>query len=154
VNAGNVAAINAEKEVKELSVTLPMFAGKEVALYSDRNDRSPQLNRVVVSGDGKVTLKIQPEGGTILTPLSEKRHERNHDQYHVQGLRGVTRWFPLSTVTNAPCGYHESASWLVVTWRIFAYKWRINVSFGYEVLIISVILYSRGTSCENKCVTL
>lgn len=62
-----VAAINAEKEVKELSVTLPMFAGKEVALYSDRNDRSPQLNRVVVSGDGKVTLKIQPEGGTILT---------------------------------------------------------------------------------------
>ncbi len=61
-----VAAINAEKEMKEISVTLPMFSGKKVALYSDKADRSPRMEQIAVNKNGEITLKIQPEGGVIV----------------------------------------------------------------------------------------
>lgn len=62
-----VAAINAEREVKEVKIHLPMLAGKKVALYSDKKDRTPQLDRVVIKDDGEIILTIQSEGGVILT---------------------------------------------------------------------------------------
>lgn len=62
-----VAAVNAEKEAKEVTIALPMFAGKEVSFYSDNEDRSPRYKRVHVKKNGEVRLTIQPEGGAILT---------------------------------------------------------------------------------------
>lgn len=62
-----VAAINAEEEVKEVTVDLPMLAGKQVSLYSDANNRVPKLEQVVLENNGKITLTIQPGGGSILT---------------------------------------------------------------------------------------
>ena len=62
-----VAAINAEKEVnKNLTVKLPMLANNTVMLYSDKNDRSPQLEKVNINDSGEITLIIQPEGGVIV----------------------------------------------------------------------------------------
>lgn len=62
-----VAAINAEEEVKEVTVNLPMLAGKKVSLYSDANNRAPKLEQVVLENSGEITLTIQPGGGSILT---------------------------------------------------------------------------------------
>ena len=62
-----VAAINAEEEVKEVTVNLPMLSGKKVSLYSDANNRSPKLEQVVLENSGEITLTIQPGGGSILT---------------------------------------------------------------------------------------
>lgn len=61
-----VAGINAEKQVKKIDVNLPMFIGKNVALYSDKKDRSPELSQTKVDKNGKITLTIQPDGGVIL----------------------------------------------------------------------------------------
>lgn len=61
-----VAAINAEKTVKEVRVKLPMLAGKDVYQYSDKKDRSPQLKQVKLKDSGEITLSIQPEGAVIL----------------------------------------------------------------------------------------
>jgi Glycoside hydrolase 97. len=62
-----VAAINAEKEVQEIKINLPMLAGEKVSIYSDKKDRSPQLEQITVKKDGEIILAIQPEGGVILT---------------------------------------------------------------------------------------
>lgn len=62
-----VAAINAGKEVKEIKVNLPMLAGEKVALYSDKKDRTPQFEEIMVGKNGEVNLAILPEGGVILT---------------------------------------------------------------------------------------
>jgi hypothetical protein len=62
-----VAAINAEKEVKKIAVTLPMLAGKDILQYTDKKERSPQLNRLTMRKDGKITLTLEPDGGVIIT---------------------------------------------------------------------------------------
>lgn len=61
-----VTAINAEKEVKKLKVKLPMFRNAKVSVYSDKKDRSPQLEQATVDKNGEVTLTVLPEGGVIL----------------------------------------------------------------------------------------
>ncbi|SDZ86328.1 Glycosyl-hydrolase 97 C-terminal, oligomerisation [Porphyromonadaceae bacterium KH3R12] len=61
-----VAAINAEKETKKLKVKLPMFSDTKVDIYSDREDRSPQLKQVNIRKDGEITLEIQSGSGMIL----------------------------------------------------------------------------------------
>ena len=62
-----VAAINAEKEKREIAVTLPMLAGKDILQYADKKDRSPQYNRLTMRKDGTITLAIEPDGGVIIT---------------------------------------------------------------------------------------
>lgn len=62
-----IAGINAEKEIKKIKVQLPMIAGEKVSLYSDKKDRSPQLEEVNVKKNGELTLTIQPGGAVILT---------------------------------------------------------------------------------------
>lgn len=69
-----VAAINAEKERKEIKVALPMLAGKNIFHYSDKKDRSPQFNQLTLSKNGTITLSIEPEGGVILT--SQHQHAK------------------------------------------------------------------------------
>ncbi len=61
-----VAGINAEKDTKELSVKLPMLAGKKVRYYSDKTDRSPQMSTVRINQSGEVNLTIRPDGAIIL----------------------------------------------------------------------------------------
>lgn len=62
-----VAAINAEKEAKTLTLKLPMFAGKKVKLYADhKKDRSPLLEEVTVKKNGELKLTIQREGGVVV----------------------------------------------------------------------------------------
>lgn len=62
-----VVGINAEKEVKKLRVKLPMLAGANALYYSDKADRTPQMEKVSLKKNGEFTLTIQPEGGVILT---------------------------------------------------------------------------------------
>lgn len=66
-----VAAINAEKERREIAVTLPMLAGKDILQYADKRDRSPELHRLSMRKDGTITLSIEPEGGVIITTQHE-----------------------------------------------------------------------------------
>lgn len=66
-NRWYVAGINAEKETKKLKINLPMLAGKTVSIYSDKNDRSPQLQETLIGKNGEITIAIQPEGGIIIT---------------------------------------------------------------------------------------
>lgn len=66
-----VAAINAEKERREIAVTLPMLAGKDILQYADKKDRSPELHRLSMRKDGTITLSIEPEGGVIITTQHE-----------------------------------------------------------------------------------
>jgi len=61
-----VAAINAEKGTKKLKVKLPMFSDTKVNIYSDRKDRSPQLEQVNIEKSGEITLEIQSGSGMIL----------------------------------------------------------------------------------------
>jgi hypothetical protein len=65
-NKWYVAGINAEKQVKDIKVSLPMLSGSEVLFYSDKKDRSPQMEQVKIKENGEITLKIQPEGGVII----------------------------------------------------------------------------------------
>lgn len=62
-----IAAVNAEKEAKKITLNLPMLAGKNISLYSDKKDRTPQLQKQNISKNGKLVVTIQPDGGTIIT---------------------------------------------------------------------------------------
>lgn len=61
-----VVGVNAEKQEIKLKLNLPMLAGEKVALYSDKKDRSPQLENVVIKKNGEISLTVQPEGGVII----------------------------------------------------------------------------------------
>lgn len=67
-----VAGINAGKEIKEVTVSLPMLAGEKVTLYSDKKDRTPQMKIQNVDKKGKMKLTIQPEGGVIVVNRENK----------------------------------------------------------------------------------
>ncbi|HAR39658.1 MAG: alpha-glucosidase [Bacteroidetes bacterium GWD2_45_23] len=72
-NKWYMAAINAEKEVKKMDVTLPMLAGKSISLYSDKKDRSAQFNALKIKENGRIALTIEPGGGVIITNQTEDR---------------------------------------------------------------------------------
>lgn len=61
-----IAAINAEKQAKQLKVNLPMLAGKEVSFYSDNSDRSPNLQNIKIKKSGEVNLNLPTDGAAIL----------------------------------------------------------------------------------------
>ncbi len=63
-----VAAINAEKETKKITITLPMLSNNStLKVYSDKKDRSPQLEEKKLNMNGELTITIQPEGAVIIT---------------------------------------------------------------------------------------
>lgn len=62
-----VAGINAEKEAKELTIQLPMFANQKVTIYNDKNDGNPFMETVTIPESGEFSVTIQPSGGFILT---------------------------------------------------------------------------------------
>lgn len=61
-----VAAINAEKETKKLKVNLPMFVDRKVDKYSDKKDRSPQLEQINIKRNGELVLEIESGSGVVL----------------------------------------------------------------------------------------
>jgi hypothetical protein len=61
-----IAGINAEKEVKKLTLSLPMLAGQEVSMYNDKKDGMPYMKTVTVSKNGNLSVDIQPNGGFVL----------------------------------------------------------------------------------------
>lgn len=61
-----IVGTNAETQVKKLKVKLPMLANKEVVIYSDKDDRSPQMKRMSIKNDGELVLTIQPDGGVVV----------------------------------------------------------------------------------------
>jgi len=61
-----IAAINAEKTTKNINITLPMLTGKEIALYADKVNREPELNKVKLQKNKQITLKLLPDGAAII----------------------------------------------------------------------------------------
>ena len=62
-----VAAVNAEKTVKNLKLNLPMFKGQSVMMYNDKVDKATYISNVKVSKNGELSIAIQPNGGFVLT---------------------------------------------------------------------------------------
>lgn len=61
-----IAGINAEKTVKKLKISLPMFAGKMVKLINDDAKGNSSEKEVKISKNGDFTVEIQPNGGFVL----------------------------------------------------------------------------------------
>ncbi|MDN4028360.1 glycoside hydrolase family 97 protein [Chryseobacterium gambrini] len=65
-NQWYVAGINAEKTVKKLKISLPMFAGKTVKFINDNAQGNSSEKEIKVSKKGDFTVEIQPNGGFVL----------------------------------------------------------------------------------------
>lgn len=65
-NQWYVAGINAEKTVKKLKISLPMFAGKTVKFINDDAHGNSSEKEVKVSAKGNFNVEIQPNGGFVL----------------------------------------------------------------------------------------
>lgn len=68
-----IAGLNGTDEEKQISLDLPMFAGKRVKYYTDIKKKKDELlppstlKTLNMGKDGKVRITIQPMGGVILT---------------------------------------------------------------------------------------
>jgi hypothetical protein len=62
-----IAGVSAEGSAQNLTLDLPMLAGKTVKLYNDKKDGTPYLETVKIPADGRFSLTIQPGGGFVLT---------------------------------------------------------------------------------------
>jgi hypothetical protein len=65
-NQWYVAGINAEKTVKKLKISLPMFAGKTVKFINDNAQGNSSEKELKVSTKGDFNVEIQPNGGFVL----------------------------------------------------------------------------------------
>lgn len=61
-----VAAVNGEKDEKNLELDLPMLKGSILQLIYDKNDRSAGEKEVKVGDNARVKIKLLPEGGALL----------------------------------------------------------------------------------------
>jgi len=61
-----IAAINAEKTDKTITVSLPMLSGSEVSLYSDLDDKSPQKGQLKLTKNKQIKLKLLANGGAVI----------------------------------------------------------------------------------------
>lgn len=61
-----VVGVNAEKEAKKINIKVPMLAGSKVKLYTDKTDRTPQMERVDIKKTGEIVVTIESGGGVIL----------------------------------------------------------------------------------------
>ena len=59
-------AANGEKNAIEVSVNLPMLAGKSVQLLFDNANNKTQSKKVTVPENGKMTLSLKGQGGVVL----------------------------------------------------------------------------------------
>ena len=65
-NQWYVVAINATQEDLKLNLDLPMFADSVISCYSDDKAMQPQQKPLKVKANGKVSLVVKPQGGTVL----------------------------------------------------------------------------------------
>ncbi len=65
-NEWYVVGVNAKKEVLTLNIELPMFSGKSVKCLIDNNQVETEKKEIKVKGNGRVDLRIQPNGGVVL----------------------------------------------------------------------------------------
>lgn len=61
-----VVAVNGEKDIKELTLDLPMLSGQKMKLIYDKEDRSAGKTKVRIGEKGSVKVKLLPEGGAVL----------------------------------------------------------------------------------------
>ena len=61
-----IAAINAEKTDKTITISLPMLSGSEVSLYSDLDDKSPQKGQLKLTKNKQIKLKLLANGGAVI----------------------------------------------------------------------------------------
>ena len=61
-----VAAVNGEKDVKELTVSLPMLSGQEVSCICDNEDGTAAKKQVRIDKSGNLKIKLLAEGGIVL----------------------------------------------------------------------------------------
>lgn len=61
-----VVGINAEKQEKTLTLSLPMLSDNQVSLYTDNKEREAQQEVINIGKDKEVKLTIQPDGGIIM----------------------------------------------------------------------------------------
>ena len=63
-----IAGLNAEPQVKELTLTLPMLQkGQTVSYYTDNKEGYAELKQVKVSKKGQLKVIMQPNGGMLIT---------------------------------------------------------------------------------------
>ena len=65
-NQWYIAGVNAEKAAKELTVKLPMLAGKKVRLYGDNENKEAYMQEVEIKQNGELKISVQPGGGFAL----------------------------------------------------------------------------------------
>lgn len=62
-----VAAVNAGRETLEITVRLPMLAGKAAAVFRDGKDGECERAEIRVPQSGEVRLRMLPDGGAVIT---------------------------------------------------------------------------------------
>lgn len=65
-NQWYIAGLNAENEVKNLSLDLPMLQGQTVNYYTDGPGLYAQVQKVKYDKKGRIKIEMQPNGGFIL----------------------------------------------------------------------------------------
>lgn len=61
-----IAGVNAEKQEKKLNLSIPMLAGKNIAMYNDKKDGTPYLEKIKIPDNGQFSITMQPNGGFVL----------------------------------------------------------------------------------------
>lgn len=61
-----ISAINAETTAKTIDISLPMLTGTEVTLYSDADDRSPQIKQLKLNRLKQLKVKLLPGGANVI----------------------------------------------------------------------------------------
>ena len=66
-----VAALNAEKEARTVTVEMPELAGRTLMYYHDGKDgRTPSMEEVKADKKGRVKITVHPDGGAVLVAES------------------------------------------------------------------------------------
>jgi hypothetical protein len=61
-----IAATLAEKEGREMKISLPWLKGKSLDIFYDKEDRTAGQKKLTVGNDGTVTLSLASGGGAVL----------------------------------------------------------------------------------------
>lgn len=87
-NKWYVAAINAQKQIINVKVKLPMLKGKTFMKYYDDEKRRAHVERMSIEQDEEVVLEIQPGGGVVLATPREDLWQSDQDTSFLQKAKG------------------------------------------------------------------
>ncbi|SHN28538.1 Glycosyl-hydrolase 97 C-terminal, oligomerisation [Cyclobacterium lianum] len=60
-DAWYIAGVNAEETPKQIQLTLPMLACRNITVYNDDESKQPALNQTKIAENGDCTVVIQPK---------------------------------------------------------------------------------------------